>query len=48
MSKNKRVFSNAPAFLKMPRGIIPENGGAGSETWRLVVYKGTNVQALKR
>jgi hypothetical protein len=29
----------APAFVKMPMGIIPENEKAKSETWRLVVYK---------
>jgi hypothetical protein len=37
MSKNRS--HPAPAFQKMPRGIIPENGEAESETWRLVVYK---------
>ena len=39
MSKNRS--RKAPAFLKMPRDIIPENVRAGSEAWRLVVYKQT-------
>jgi hypothetical protein len=46
MSKNRN--HPAPAFLKMPTGMIPENGGAGSETWRSVVYTRTRFLRINR